>query len=322
MPKGSLDQDVGVATSLTALRDRLHELEVQASNLRGYGQRIVDVLRLRDSIEGEMQERVASGYDVRAESTRLQTIDNMLRRQGSLIVTELTGYGGLARTRQEVKPPEAHWWWFLDYEVGERRRKVAIRSTIIVVAVMTVLIVGNFVMNRFFGLDPVEKEARGYATQADQLVMRGDVSEAIPYYEQAVATLPEYGEAHANLAVLYESVGRAADAEREHALARQYLGSEEQYLLTVARAYQGLSNLEAAMARIEQVIAANPDSAEGYLTRGGLYEAMQKTNEAIADFEKAGQLASDQGQDALYVLARTRMAMLLQRSPSMGMGGF
>lgn len=97
-----------------------------------------------------------------------------------------------------------------------------------------------------------------------------------------------------------------------------------EYLLALVRAYESVGRLDEAMVRVEESVELAPDLPQVYLMRGGVLEAMNQTSEAIADYEKAADLAQAQGEDALYVLARTRMGMLLQRAPSMGFpgGGF
>ncbi|MBN1400407.1 MAG: tetratricopeptide repeat protein [Anaerolineae bacterium] len=323
MPKGALEQDIGIETALTKLRDMIRDLELQAYRLGGRGESAIETLRLRDRVERELESRRAAGMDVRAEQTRVETVDNMLRRQASILMGELRGMGGLEAARQEENPPEEYWWWYLDYEVSDRRRRLAVRSTIIIVAVLAVLLVGNYIMNRFFGMDPTEKAARNYSSQAEQILYEGgDRQEAIALYEQAIATYPEIPEAHATLAVLYEANGQEDEAAREFQIAREQLGDPVGLEITVARAYETVGNLDAALERVEAALALDPESPQAYFVRGSIYEAQQDTSQAIADFERASDLARERGEDALYVLARTRMAMLMQRAPSSGLGGF
>jgi tetratricopeptide (TPR) repeat protein len=322
MPKGALEQDIGIETSLSKLRDMIRELELQAFRLGGRGESVIETLRLRDRVEAELEGRRAAGMDMRAEQTRVETIDNMLRRQASILMGELRGMGGLGAARQQENPPEDHWWWYLDYEVSERRRRLAMRSTIIIAVALALLLGGNWVMNRFFGMDPVEKEARNYSSAAQQILYdRGDQEEAIELYEQAIAVYPEMPEAHAALAVLYEANGREEEAAREFEIAGEQLGDALGFEITVARAYETLGNLDAALEHAETALALGPEAPQAYFVRGGIYEALQENSQAIADFERASDLAREQGEDALYVLARTRMAMLMQRGPSSGLGG-
>ena len=84
MPKGMADAGAP-ESGLTDLRADIRELEITASNLRGKGARVLDVLRLRDSVQGRFDALVERGMDLRPEQTRLETIDNMIRRQGGQI---------------------------------------------------------------------------------------------------------------------------------------------------------------------------------------------------------------------------------------------
>ena len=322
MPKGALTEDIGVETSLAKLRDLVRELELEVSRLAGAGEEALDVLHLRDRIEDELALRRAAHQDVRAEETRVQTVDNILERRAPLLMSELRSIGGLPGIRQRENPPEERWWYYLDLEVGEKRRKSAIRTSITIVAILVAVLGINFVMNRLSGLTPEEKVARGHMGSAEQAIVAGNVDEAITYYELALETDPSLGSAHASLGVLYELSGRTREAEASLAKARELIPELVQYLATVARAYETVGLTDKALDTIEQALEIDPDSAQATFIRGGIHESMGDSQQAIADFERASELARASGEDALYVLARTRMAMLMQRSPSGGLGGF
>ena len=322
MPKGALGEDIGVETSLERLRKLIRELELEVARLPGAGEEALDVLHLRDRIEDQLASRRAVGHDVRAEGTRVQTVDNILQRRDGLIMRELRGIGGLPGVRQRENPPEERWWYYLDLDVAERRRKTTIRSTIAIVAILLAVIGINFVMDRMSGLTPEEKAARSHLASAEQSLSQGNFEEAIASYEQAVQIDPTLGSGYAYLAVLYEQVGKAAEAEAALARARELLPDPVPYLATVARAYETVGQTDKALDMIQQALETAPDSAQATFIRGGIYESSGDRELALADFEHASDLARDSGEDALYVIARTRMAMLMQQSPSGGFGGF
>lgn len=62
----------------------------------------------------------------------------------------------------------------------------------------------------------VSRQKAMFSTNAgNQLLLRGDVEGAVGRYLEAIAADPEFGEAHAQLAVAYERQGRAEDAKAE-----------------------------------------------------------------------------------------------------------
>ena len=139
--------------------------------------------------------------------------------------------------------------------------------------------------------------------------------------ERAIAVLPSYSEAYVALAVLYETEGRIEASHEALATAEELIGDRAILLMALARSYEQVGEFDVAMARVEEAILLEPDSAQAYLIRGGLEETLGDTAKAIDDFEHASTLASEQGEDALYVLARTRMAMLMQKGSGGGIPG-
>ncbi len=202
--------------------------------------------------------------------------------------------------------------------MAEKQRKAIIRTVATIAVVAIVLVAANFILNRLSGLSPQEKEARGYGMQADQYIAREEYDKAIEAYERAIATLPSYGEARVNLAVLYELKGDTEKAKAAFAAAEAAYSDRTEYLLMLSRAYQNVRKFDVALAKVEEALKLDPNSVQGYLLRGGIYESMNKPQEAIADYEKASTMAQEQRLDALYVIAKTRMAMLLQRGPGLG----
>ena len=319
MPKGSV-QDTRVATNLVTLRDKIRELEVSLANLRGRGKRVVALLKLRDEID-EAMARLGQGFDLRPERTRVETIDNILYRKAGAVLLELSASGGLRTAREQAKPPEQRWWWFLDEYVAEKRRRSAIRAITVVLGIAAVLLIGNFAMDRFFGLSPEEKEARVFTLQAEQAIQRGDFDQAIAEYEKALEILPDAADVHLQLGVLYEQEGEETKSEAALRRAEELVGDRARFLTALARMYSDVGLADKALAEVNEAIALNPESAEAFLIRATIHENADEYQLAIDDLDRSADLAQASGQDELYVLARMRLGMLLQRSPGSGVPG-
>ena len=318
MPKGAVESPE-VATSATRLREQIRELEVGFANLKGRGDGVLGLLKLRDEVEEALAQFEGSGLDMRPERTRIETVDNIISRKAPDISRELARAGGLEGARRQKRPPEERWWWYVDLYHADKQRRAIIRALTTIGGIIVVVLALNFVLDRFFGLDPIEKEARSHMSVGDQHLFQGNYEGAIGEYEQAVAVVPNLGDAHVTLGVLYELEGRPADAERAFQAAREAIGDDLTYYLALGRAYEMVGEYEQGLAAIEKAIEIDPDSPEAYLTRGSIREATEEYAQALADYELAGSLAQEQKRDALYVMARTRMAMLLQRSPGFGL---
>lgn len=319
MPKGSVE-DSRATTTLVELRNTIRELEVGLANIGLRGRRVAELLSLRDEVSVAMP-LLGEGYDLRPEETRVETIDNILYRKSGIILRELASSGGLRRYRAEKDPPDERWWWYLDEYVGEKRRKGAIRFISIVVTLGLLLVVGSYLMDRFFGLSPIEKEARAFTLQGEEALRAGDYVGAIAQYEGALDVLPTMADAQLTLGILYELEGRSEDAEGALAKAEELVGDRARYLTALARAYNDVGKTDQALDAVDEAIELNDTFAEAFLIRATIYETTGDTDSAIKDLEVAGDLAQASGQDEIYVLSRMRLGMLLQRSPSAG-GGF
>ena len=320
MPKGSI-QESRTPSAPIQFRDAIRELEIGAANVQGRKHAVLDLLKLRSHLEQERVRLERDGLDLRPERTRLDTVDNILRRKAGTIMQELRAVGGLPQARRTEQPSEEHWWWYLDHYWLDRQRRRVVRVAATVAGVLVLVLGVNLLLDRFFGLSPAEKEARVFSGQAEQYLLQGERAQAITEYERAIAVLPSYSEAYVALAVLYETEGRIEASHEALATAEELIGDRAILLMALARSYEQVGEFDVAMARVEEAILLEPDSAQAYLIRGGLEETLGDTAKAIDDFEHASTLASEQGEDALYVLARTRMAMLMQKGSGGGIPG-
>lgn len=310
MPKGSLENN-RVQTRMELLREQIRLLEVGVAGL--HADNVLDLLRWRSEAEVTVAEAEALGRDLRAERTRLATIDNMLDRHATRVVTLAARRGGLGSAREKLAPPREHWWWYLDETVADRLRHSVVRAGAVIIGVVLVLLLGNYLLNTFFGMSPEEREAYGHTTMAEQMMYVGEYEDAIERYEQAIEIVPDLPEAWVALATLYELQGRDGDYRAALARAETLVEDPLRLTLLLARQYETVQLLDVALAYAEQALEIDPDSAEAHLIRGGIYDNLGDREQALADFEHASELARERGEDALYVLARTRMGMLMQQ---------
>jgi tetratricopeptide (TPR) repeat protein len=321
MPKGVIgNQEQLIATGPTRLRDDLREIEIGVVNFsRGQGE-LLATLRLRDKIEDDLAELERAGIEVRAERTRLSTVDNMLMRNAGRATRDLQGLTPAAEARRQENPPDERWWWHLDAIWTGRMRRSVIKYGIIFVAVVLIVLGVDLILSRISGLSPAEKEAQRHTSAGEQYLYTGRIAEAIAEYEQAVALQPDLYDAYAALTALYTVEERQADAQAAAVQAEAMAPSRNAYLLAVARAYTAVNRLNEALAAADEAVALEPESPEAYLIRAGVFETQRDYDKATADLEKSAGLALAQGKNAIYVLAQTRLGMLLQAGPTGGFG--
>ncbi len=309
MPKGMVDSAVP-ETGLTDLRDGIRKLEISSAYLRGQGAAVLDVLNQRDVVEELMAALTAKGMDLRAEKTRVETIDNHIRRQAGVFNRELVGSGGMEAARQQRRPPDSYWWWFVDIEHAKLMRKSAIKYGSIIVGIMLVLVLVNALMTHKFGGTKAQQAAQEHTSTAERLIQLGDYAGAIAEYEAANAVSPD-ANSYVWLAVLYDVQGdkqRSADAVK----AALELNSDGRAVYnTLADGYIMVGKVDEAEASALKALALDNYYARTWLSLGTVAEARGDSQAAIKLYDEAGRLANEQGNDALYVLARVRMGMLM-----------
>jgi tetratricopeptide (TPR) repeat protein len=83
-------------------------------------------------------------------------------------------------------------------------------------------------------------------------------------------------------------------------------------LLKRSQVYRDVGNLDAALADADQAIFEDPDAGWAYYTRHSIYLARGDLGSALADLEKADELAQESGDLRLEAVARMQRALVLQ----------
>ncbi|MGI6367649.1 MAG: tetratricopeptide repeat protein [Anaerolineae bacterium] len=304
MAKGAVEVAAPVGAP-DRLEERIRQLELALAT------RTLDAVSLlseRSALERRLQTLQAGGADVRAERSRLDTIDNMLRSAARRLAS-----GGKAwqEARTAQQPPAEHWWWWLDEVVQEERRRAARRVVVMVIVAVVVGTGITWALNRF-GASPEQREAASQAALGDQLLTQGEFAAAIDAYRASLATVEAQPEVWVSLTVLYDLTRQSEQAERALQRAGELVQGEAELQAALARSYELAGDCEAALDHAEAAVLAKPDDPQGYLVRGSAQECLGDWQTALVDYDRASSMALEQSQDALYVLARTRYGMLLQ----------
>ena len=323
MPKGALE-DYKDPTASARLRDMLRDYEIGVANIKGKGAQSAELLRLRDWLEAEFSRREADGLDLRPERTRLATADNILEREATALLRELQAVGGLRRLREQEEPSSDGWWWYLDAQVAQRWQRKAKKFIALFVGAVLLIVGGNYLLNKLSGTSPETSQAIVHNNTAEQHVYNGEYAEAEEEYLQALETDPSLIDAYVGLGVLQDIQGDKEAAQETLAKAERLADSELQYELLLARTYQMYGEFDTALDHANQALTLDEESAQAYLIRGGIYESQGEREKALDDLEKASNLAFENGEDALYVMAKTRLGMLLQQGSGLSFpgGGF
>ncbi|MDH7474614.1 MAG: tetratricopeptide repeat protein [Anaerolineae bacterium] len=196
--------------------------------------------------------------------------------------------------------------------MAQRRRRL-LRNGVIIGAVMLILLaVASVAYHRFLAPDPLTRQTMALLGEAETLLDQGDFPGALEKYQAVLDIAPTNTEALIWTGVLAQQLGQEERARQAFAAARAGAESEVGFLIERGMAYVRLNQLDAAQADAEAALALDPNSAEAHFLLGGVYESQGRSQEAIAEWQQAADLAQQSGNNALYVLISTRLAMLLQ----------
>lgn len=300
-------------TPIGRVRETLDEAERLVSNLRACGAEALRLLPLLDRVSEELTQLEAAGVDVRAERVRFETVLRQLRSRQSRFVAQ-TG-AALRQKRATVQPDQSHWWWFLDQAVAQQRRTRLRRALSWGLAVIGLLAVAAWAYDRFVAPPPEVRRALEHTATGERLVDEGDLRAALAEFEAAASLTPADPEPWLWRGVVYHELNEPAQAEAAFEVARSLYDADFDFFLERGVRYLRVGNLDMAGADAEQAIAENPQSGHGYYLRANVATRREDYAAALADLERAVELAQESGDTQLEAIARTQRALVIQAMP-------
>lgn len=308
----------GTQTAADELRSLLAQNEDRLVKLGGQ-QAAADLFAGLDRLAELWPGIQQSGVDVRGEWTRWETLQAQLRQRGAKVLAAWGGAQALVAARAVAAPDPSHWWWWLDERVANRRRRRVIRAASLVAAVLVIAVVGVLLFERLFPVDENLRQAYRLRTDGETALMEGDYQTALSSIKQAASIMPDDPALQVLAGVLSEQAGDSAGADESWQTARGLLqGEEDEFLVLRAMAYGQVNQFDKSEQDALAASALNPNSARAYLYLGAAYEGQGRIPEAMDAYTKASDLAGDSDPN-LTVLARARLASLLQKGPAMPM---
>lgn len=256
-----------------------------------------------------------TGVDLRGEQSRWETLQAQLKQRGPRVLAAWGGRQALAAARADVSPEKSRWWWWLDQTVAEQRRRRILKATGIVFTLIAIAALALFLFDRLLPVDEAVQAAYKLRTDAESAMLAGDYASALESMQQAVQVRPEDASQRILAGVLAEHLGDASTADLSWDAARVLLqGKEAEFLMQRGMAYGQTRQFEKAIEDELAALALDPAMARAYLYLGVAYEGQNKIPEAVDAYTRVSELAGDADPE-LTILARTRLATLLQRVP-------
>jgi tetratricopeptide (TPR) repeat protein len=309
----SIQRPAFKAQTVNDLRELLAQARKMVDDLPGSGARAQTLLFQLDAIQDLFARLKDSGADLRAETTRMESIESALRSKDFILLRQLEAAGGLAACRAAANPTPEQWWWFLDEGLAQKeksQKRQTLRTLGIVAAVLLIAVA----LYRFvLAPDTSTTRVMDKTSQAEAALKEGDLAGATLAYRQAAELQPDNPELQAWVGVLEEMQGNTEASAEAYANAERLAGSPAHYYVLRGTARSGAGVLDLAIADAQAALAIEPDSAEAYLLLGGVYETQGEDRQAMQALQKAAELAEAGGNSALAATIKIRLGMLGQR---------
>lgn len=306
-------------TPADEMRILLAESEKMVVSLRGRGAGAKELLENLDRIAALWPQLEAAGMDLRPEEGRWETLQASLRANGWTLLRELEAAGGLAAVRREehgdARAPD---WWCLDQELSAQRTKKVRRALVTAAAVVGAVLLLYFAFTRLFPVDPNVQAAAGAVISGQQKAVEADLEGALADFQRAVSLTPDDPEPLAWVTVLQKQLGQTEEAAKSDAALRALMGDDLTYHTLLSQVLAGLGLNEEAVAEAEAALALDPESPEAQFSLAGAYENMGQIDKAVEHMQLASDYADARGKSELTVIARYRLALLLQQFSVVG----
>jgi len=302
------------ATPLAQVRELLEQLTAHVGRLEHDSrEEVQDIPALFDAVQARIVELEHAGASLQGEKLRFETVSAAFRRKAKTFLHTVGGAEGLATLRSEQTPAPEQWWWFIDQWWSERRatqRRRRVKSLLMGGAVLAIVAV---VYVLFLAPDPTVSETIRLQQMAEQLAKRGDDAAALDMVHEALDLSPGDASLLAFKGVLQTRLGAETEAATTFATAETAAGSRERFFLDRAQVYLVLGQPAAVLVDAEAAIAANPQSARGYLYLAQANTDLGNYVEAEKQYDEAGRLADAAGDVEIAAIARVQKAYLYQQ---------
>jgi tetratricopeptide (TPR) repeat protein len=305
------------------LRADIRAAELAVSRIRRgvRGEDVLALLRLLDRVTAAMGRFGELGVDLRAELSRIETIENILLEQARFAVKALSALGSLDELRAEARAEEERWWWYLDHRVAASSAQQARRTlwTVGIAAVVLAILGAAYML--FLRPDEATRLRYSYASRAESQIEQDEYEVALDLYQKALEVAPDDPEIHLMIGMMHEALERPEGAAEYYARAEALYGSRVAFLTAKSQRYHLLDWYEQSELTALEAIDLDEQYAWAYCNLGGAYEGQGRIPEAIGAIQVCADLAREQGQDELYVIAASRLALLLQMPSNTGLTG-
>ncbi len=310
-------------TTIDRVREALDQAERAISALSDAGSRASEVgdrstlsnplelLHLLDRIDHELHDLGQQDVDVRIEQTRFETLQRQLQHRKERFLKQ-AGWALEEARRSSRDSLSDNWWWHLDEAAARQRRRRLMRLAAGALAVIVLLAGAWLAYERFLAPPPEVGEALRHMEAGRYQVAEGDLRAALAAFNAATELTPDDPEPWLWKGVLHGQLGASTQAEEAFAAAEPLYETRFDFVLNRAPIYLQAGDVAKSRADANKAIDLDPTSGWGYYMRAGVAAAEKDYDAALADLERAAELADQSGDRRLQALAATQQAQLMQ----------
>lgn len=265
-----------------------------------------------DDVFDQLNSFQENGSEKTKIESQLNYVANKVYASANELIKSFGGAKSLIKIREQKRIPKDRWWWYLDQYLIEKRKKALKKGGLLSLAAIVVIALMAFVYNQFLAPPPEVRARMELEEKIDNLIVAGDYAAAIDEIDLALDLTPDYYPLWIKKGVLAKVLGDVETEKLSFEKAMQLIDIPEYFYQERANIYMQMGLYEGVLADADKLEELNSDSAEAFLYRGLVYEAMGQVDDAYAAYEKATILAEEQNKIQLAATIKVRMGMILQ----------
>ena len=268
------------------------------------------LLRDLDRVYQLFNELAPTGLNLLPEQGRFNSIQSRLRKMASSLLKALGGPEALSDYRPAPPPVRERWWWYIHEIVAIRQQRLLRQIVIGAIIVLSTLGGLALAFNTILAPSPEVVARLKAENNAYAAIEAGDYREALALIEQGLATIPNDPGLLIFEGVIHEILGEKSEAGQNFDQARIILDDPFTFHLGRAQLWLRLNRPDKAEPDARAALVIDENSARAWLTLAQALDFQDRNFEAIPIYEKAGQLALENGDNEIVVMARLALSRI------------
>ncbi len=304
------DKKLSPVDELRALLTSLEERQVKLAKMGST--QALEVLRDLDQVNDLFNTLLETDINLLSEEGRFETIQSRIRRNAPVFLRNVGG----AKALSQYRPPDTNhreqWWWYIDQIVAQRRARQRQRY-LIIIAILLIIFGGTYLaLTTIFAPSP-EVIARVEAeNQADQSVLEQEYDIALSYIQEGLVKVPNDTGLLIYQGVLAGVLSNTQLSEMSFNQAQAQTQTRPlDFFLVRSQLQLRVSRFDLAEQDARLVIEQDDANARGWLLLAQSLQSQDKIAEAISAYQTASDLAFEQGESEIVVLARFALSQLI-----------